>query len=304
MEEGERAYHRPVLLDAAIEGLNIDPDGVYVDATFGGGGHSREILTRLKNGKLFGFDQDPDALANTPQDERFQLIAQNFRYMRQYLRFYGIDKVNGILADLGVSSHQLDEAERGFSTRFDAPLDMRMDQQGKLTAADIINEYEPARLIHILREYGEIPNAPKLVRKLTAVREEEPITRTGTLVQLATQFAQPRKEKKYMAQLFQALRIEVNQEMQVLEDLLKQSVEALAPEGRLVVISYHSLEDRMVKRFLRSGNFAGEVQKDLYGNPITPFTVISRKVIVPGEEEINENPRARSARMRIAERRT
>jgi 16S rRNA (cytosine1402-N4)-methyltransferase len=300
--EMDSAYHRPVLLETAIEGLKIDPDGVYVDATFGGGGHSREILARLKNGKLFGFDQDPDALANVPDDGRFTLIAQNFRLTTQYLRFYGIEQVDGILADLGVSSHQLDEAERGFSTRFDAPLDMRMDQQGKLTAADIVNTYEPADLIHLLREYGEINNAPKLVRKITEIREESPILRTGTLVKIATSFAPPRKERKYLAQIFQALRIEVNQEMEVLKEFLEQCVKALAPGGRLVVISYHSLEDRLVKRFLRSGNFAGEVLKDLYGNPKTPFKVISRKVIVPGEEEINENPRARSARMRIAER--
>lgn len=187
--EMDSAYHRPVLLETAIEGLKIDPDGVYVDATFGGGGHSREILARLKNGKLFGFDQDPDALANVPDDGRFTLIAQNFRLTTQYLRFYGIEQVDGILADLGVSSHQLDEAERGFSTRFDAPLDMRMDQQGKLTAADIVNTYEPADLIHLLREYGEINNAPKLVRKITEIREESPILRTGTLVKIATSFA-------------------------------------------------------------------------------------------------------------------
>lgn len=298
----ERAYHIPVLLHASIDALNIDPDGVYVDVTFGGGGHSREILTRLDQGRLFAFDQDPDAKRNVPDNTRFTLIPQNFRYMRNFLRLYGVTQVDGILADLGVSSHQFDAAERGFSIRFDAPLDMRMSQQGEVTAASILNEAEEHELTRILRNYGEVKPAPRLAKAICKARQESPLLTTGDLIRILNPMVPPIKAHKFHAQVFQALRIEVNEEMAALEELLRQSEAILKPKGRLSVISYHSLEDRMVKRFMRSGNFEGEVKKDFYGNPIVPFKLITRNAIVPTEEEITNNNRARSARLRVAER--
>ncbi len=295
-------YHIPVLLNASIEALNINPNGVYVDVTFGGGGHSRELLTKLDNGKLYAFDQDPDAQANTPQDDRFTLIPQNFRFTQNFLRMYGVTEVDGILADLGVSSHQFDEAARGFSLRFDAPLDMRMGQQGGQTAAELVNTAEEAELATIFKRYGELPGAHRLARLICKTREESPIETTGQLVALAGRMAHPAKQQKYAAQVFQALRIAVNDELEALKALLEQSVNLLKPGGRLVVISYHSLEDRMVKHFMRAGNFDGEIEKDFYGNPLTPFKLISRSAIAPDQEEKERNSRARSARLRIAER--
>ena len=298
----EQNYHVPVLLLDSVNGLNIDPDGVYVDVTFGGGGHSREILTKLKEGRLFGFDQDPDAANNTPDDPRFTLIPQNFRYMANFLRMYGVNEVNGILADLGVSSHQFDVPDRGFSIRFDAPLDMRMSQNGERTAATILNTSSPEDLRRILQQYGEVRGAGRVVQRILEFREEQPFETTGDLIKVLSPLVPPLKQHKFQAQVFQALRIEVNDELGALKELLKQSERILKPGGRLSIISYHSLEDRMVKRFLRAGNFEGEVKKDFYGNPITPFKLITRSAITATEEEVNQNSRARSARLRIAER--
>ena len=298
----EQNYHVPVLLLDSVNGLNIDPDGVYVDVTFGGGGHSREILTKLKEGRLFGFDQDPDAANNTPDDPRFTLIPQNFRYMANFLRMYGVNEVNGILADLGVSSHQFDVPDRGFSIRFDAPLDMRMSQNGERTAATILNTSPPEDLRRILQQYGEVRGAGRVVQRILEFREEQPFETTGDLIKVLSPLVPPLKQHKFQAQVFQALRIEVNDELGALKELLKQSERILKPGGRLSIISYHSLEDRMVKRFLRAGNFEGEVKKDFYGNPITPFKLITRSAITATEEEVNQNSRARSARLRIAER--
>lgn len=298
----EQNYHVPVLLLDSVNGLNIDPDGVYVDVTFGGGGHSREILTKLKEGRLFGFDQDPDAANNTPDDPRFTLIPQNFRYMANFLRMYGVNEVNGILADLGVSSHQFDVPDRGFSIRFDAPLDMRMSQNGERTAATILNTSSPEDLRRILQQYGEVRGAGRVVQRILEFREEQPFETTGDLIKVLSPLVPPLKQHKFQAQVFQALRIEVNDELGALKELLKQSERILKPGGRLSIISYHSLEDRMVKRFLRAGNFEGEVKKDFYGNPITPFKLITRSAITATEEEVNKNSRARSARLRIAER--
>ena len=298
----QQNYHVPVLLLDSVNGLNIDPDGVYVDVTFGGGGHSREILTKLKEGRLFGFDQDPDAANNTPDDPRFTLIPQNFRYMANFLRMYGVNEVNGILADLGVSSHQFDVPDRGFSIRFDAPLDMRMSQNGERTAATILNTSSPEDLRRILQQYGEVRGAGRVVQRILEFREEQPFETTGDLIKVLSPLVPPLKQHKFQAQVFQALRIEVNDELGALKELLKQSERILKPGGRLSIISYHSLEDRMVKRFLRAGNFEGEVKKDFYGNPITPFKLITRSAITATEEEVNQNSRARSARLRIAER--
>lgn len=297
-------YHIPVLLNASIEALNIDPNGTYVDVTFGGGGHSREILSKLENGRLYAFDQDPDAQVNAPDDSRFTLIPQNFRFTQNFLRMYGVTAIDGILADLGVSSHQFDEASRGFSLRFDAALDMRMGQQGGQTAAELVNTAEEAELARIFKHYGELQSSHRLARLICKTREETPIETTGQLVALAGRMAHPAKQQKYAAQVFQALRIAVNDELEALKALLEQSVSLLKPGGRLVVISYHSLEDRMVKHFMRAGNFDGEVEKDFYGNPLTPFKLISRSAIAPDPEEKERNSRARSARLRIAERKS
>lgn len=296
-------YHVPVMLQECILGLAINPEGTYVDVTFGGGGHSREILTHLNSsGRLFAFDQDPDALENTIRDNRFLLIHQNFRFMKNNLKFAGVSSVDGILADLGISSHQIDESSRGFSTRFDAYLDMRMDQSGELDAKKVVNEYSEEELHRILGMYGEIINAKTLAKAIVNARLIEPISTINQLKNIAERFAPKRKESKYFAQLFQALRIEVNKELEALEAFLQQSVDLLKPGGRLVVMSYHSLEDRLVKNFMQKGKFRGDVEKDFYGNEIKPFKVITRKVITASEEEISRNSRARSAKLRVAEK--
>ncbi|MDO5509355.1 MAG: 16S rRNA (cytosine(1402)-N(4))-methyltransferase RsmH [Weeksellaceae bacterium] len=296
-------YHRPVLLENSVDGLITDPSGVYVDCTFGGGGHSREILERLSSeGKLYAFDQDADAVANNLQDSRFQLIQQNFRYLKNYLRFYGVSQVDGVLADLGVSSHQFDTAERGFSTRFEGDLDMRMNQNQKRTAATLLNELSEHDLAVIFRNYGELTAAKKWVRMVVEQRAKKPFDTISSLKSLIEPHISPNKRNKFFAQLFQALRIEVNEEMHALEELLLQTKDIIKPGGRLVVISYHSLEDRMVKRYMKTGLFAGEPERDLYGNYYTPFEVLQNKVIIPEDEEIESNPRARSAKMRIATR--
>lgn len=296
-------YHIPVLLKECIEGLNIRPDGIYVDVTFGGGGHSKEILKHLTTGKLYAFDQDEDALANKPEDDRLVVIHQNFRYLKNFLRMYDALPVDGLLADLGVSSYQFDRADRGFSIRFDeATLDMRMDKKSKLTAAQVINSYDESELKMIFKVYGEVVNAGKLTSAIIQARKLKKIVTTADLKEVIIKCVNKKHENKYTAQVFQALRIEVNKELDALKELLIQSMEVLKPGGRLVVMSYHSLEDRLVKNIMRSGNFEGEIEKDFFGNQLTPFTQITRKPIVPGEEEIAENNRARSAKLRIAEK--
>ena len=296
-------YHNPVLLHATVDGLNIKPDGIYVDVTFGGGGHSKEILSRLgPNGKLFAFDQDEDALANALPDERFTLINENFRFIKRFLRFYGVKSVDGILADLGVSSHQFDVPERGFSTRFDAGLDMRMSQKNDLNAYKVVNEYDEANLKRVFLDYGELKNAPLLARTILEAREHDPIRTTDELKEILARFLPERVRNKILAQIYQAIRIEVNQEMDVLKEFLEQSLEVLSPGGRLSVISYHSLEDRLVKRFMKNGMFEGEPERDFFGNFSVPFKTVG-KLIVPDAAEIKENNRARSAKLRIAEKR-
>jgi len=296
-------YHNPVLLKECIEGLNINPAGIYVDVTFGGGGHSREILKHLTTGKLFAFDQDEDAAKNKIADERFVLVKQNFKYLKNMLRMYQALPIDGLLADLGVSSHQFDIAERGFSIRFDeAKLDMRMDKSAKQTAADILNTATEEELKSIFKLYGEIDNTGSLARLIAHSRKDKKMETVGDLKLVIEKVVKKGRENKYYAQVFQALRIEVNKEMDALKELLTQSLEVLKPGGRLVVISYHSLEDRLVKNIMRSGKFEGEVEKDFFGNQLTPFTQITRKPITPGEEEIIENSRARSAKLRIAEK--
>jgi 16S rRNA (cytosine1402-N4)-methyltransferase len=295
-------YHNPVLLQESVDGLNIKPDGVYVDVTFGGGGHSKEILKRLgPNGKLFAFDQDEDALANTLDDVRFTLINENFRFIKRFLRFYGVKSVDGILGDLGVSSHQFDVPERGFSTRFDADLDMRMSQKNDLNAYKVVNEYDEANLKRVFLDYGELKNAPVLARTIIEAREEHPIKTTDELKDVLAKFLPEKVRNKVLAQIYQAIRIEVNQEMDVLKEFLEQSLEILSPEGRLSVISYHSLEDRLVKRFVKNGLFEGEPERDFFGNFSVPFKSIG-KLIVPSNAEIKINNRARSAKLRIAEK--
>lgn len=296
-------YHNPVLLHASVDGLNIKPDGIYVDVTFGGGGHSKEILSRLgPNGKLFAFDQDEDALANALPDERFTLINENFRYIKRFLRFYGVKEVDGILGDLGVSSHQFDVAERGFSTRFDAELDMRMSQKNDLNAYRVVNEYDEANLKRVFLDYGELKNAPALARTIVEARENRLIKTTDELKEVLAKYLPERVRNKILAQIYQAIRIEVNQEMDVLKEFLEQSLEILKPGGRLSVISYHSLEDRLVKRFIKNGMFEGEPERDFYGNFSVPFKTVG-KLIVPDNAEIKINNRARSAKLRIAEKR-
>ncbi len=296
-------YHNPVLLQESVDGLNIHPDGVYVDVTFGGGGHSKEILKRLgPNGKLFAFDQDEDALANALADDRFTLINENFRFIKRFLRFYGVKSVDGILGDLGVSSHQFDVPERGFSTRFDADLDMRMSQKNDLSAYKVVNEYDEANLKRVFLDYGELKNAPVLARTIVEARAQYPIKTTDELKEVLSRYLPERVKNKILAQIYQAIRIEVNQEMDVLKEFLEQSLEILKPEGRLSVISYHSLEDRLVKRFVKNGMFDGEPERDFFGNFSVPFKTIG-KLIVPNANEIKENNRARSAKLRIAEKR-
>ena len=295
-------YHNPVLLQASVDGLNIKPDGIYVDVTFGGGGHSKEILKRLgPDGKLFAFDQDEDALANALPDERFTLINENFRFIKRFLRFYGVKSVDGILADLGVSSHQFDVPERGFSTRFDADLDMRMSQKNDLNAYRVVNEYDEENLKRVFLDYGELKNAPGLARTIIESRELQPIKTTDRLKEVLAKYLPDRVRNKILAQIYQAIRIEVNQEMDVLKEFLEQSLEILNPGGRLSVISYHSLEDRLVKRFMKNGMFEGEPERDFFGNFSVPFKTVG-KLILPDAAEIKENNRARSAKLRIAEK--
>lgn len=299
------SYHNPVMLQECMEGLDIQPSGVYVDVTFGGGGHSRAILERLgAEGMLFGFDQDPDTLVNVPQDDRFVFIDQNFRFLKNNLRVHGIRQVDGILADLGVSSHQFDEASRGFSIRFDADLDMRMDQSGALSAGDVLNTYEEAELHRIFGMYGEVRNARTLASEIVKTRQVKKIERVAQFKELLRTLTPRAKENQYLAQVFQALRIEVNQELEALKEMLQQSVSLLKPGGRLVVMSYHSLEDRLVKNFIQKGKFSGEVDKDFFGNEIKPLEAVSRKAITASNEEIAQNNRARSAKLRVAEKRT
>ena len=295
-------YHDPVLLHHSINGLNIKPDGTYVDVTFGGGGHSRLILSKLDKGRLLAFDQDEDALQNSIDDERFTLINQNFAYMKNFLTFYKAIPVDGILADLGVSSYQLDAKERGFSFRTDADLDLRMDRNSPKDAKSIVNEYSEEELKALFRLYGEIKNAGQLARLITKKREEKAIETTYELVKAIEAAIYKKKENQYLAKVFQALRIEVNDEMNALEAFLEQAKEILKPGGRLVIISYHSLEDRLVKNIFKSGNLEGAIEKDFYGNPLVPFRQITRKPIVPDEVEIEKNNRARSAKLRIVEK--
>ncbi len=295
-------YHDPVLLNESIIGLNIQAGGIYIDATYGGGGHSHKILTKLGSGSLIAFDQDQDALKNKIQDDRLILINQNFRFMRNFLKLYKAVPADGILADLGVSSHQIDQPERGFSSRFEGELDLRMNQRKGLTAKEIVNDYSLSKLKEIFYSYGELKNASRIAREIESGRTKQPITTTTQLLDATKKCAPRGLENKFYAKLFQALRIEVNDELGSLKDLLNQSVDILKTGGRLVVISYHSLEDRLVKNFFRSGNFKGEVEKDFYGNPLVPFKLITKKPIVPVEDEIKRNSRARSAKMRIAEK--
>jgi len=292
-------YHDPVLLQASIAGLEIIPDGIYVDVTFGGGGHSKELLKRLnKNGRLFAFDQDEDAKKNNLLDDRFVLIQGNFKFIKRFLRVYGVTKVNGILADLGVSSHQFDVPERGFSTRFDALLDMRMDSKSELSAFEVVNTYTEAKLKAILLEYGELNNAKAIAQAIVKARQETPIKTSFQLKEAISKFLPPIKQHKILAQLFQAIRIEVNQELEVLKAFLLQTTDLLVSDGKMSIISYHSLEDRLVKNFFKYGNFEGEPEKDFYGNINTPFKK-PKKLIVPSYDEIKNNNRARSAKLRI-----
>jgi 16S rRNA (cytosine1402-N4)-methyltransferase len=295
-------YHNPVLLKETVDGLNIQPNGISVDVTFGGGGHSKEILSRLgANGKLFAFDQDEDAWENAIPDDRFTLIQENFRYIKRFLRFHGVKQVDGILADLGVSSHQFDVPERGFSTRFDADLDMRMSKRNELDASKVINEYDEANLKRVFLDYGELKVAPALARTIVEARQRAAINTTEELKIVLNKYLPEQFKNKILAQIYQAVRIEVNQEMEVLKEFLEQSLEILKPEGRLSVISYHSLEDRLVKRFMKNGLFEGEPERDFFGNFSVPFKNIG-KLIVPSEAEIKINNRARSAKLRIAEK--
>ena len=295
-------YHNPVLLKETVNGLNIRPDGVYVDVTFGGGGHSKEILSRLnEHGRLYAFDQDKDALTNGIQDERFVLINENFRFVKRFLRFHGVKKVDGILGDFGVSSHQFDVAERGFSTRFESALDMRMNQSNALSAFEVINQYEEAALANVFYEYGELRAAKGIANVIVAERDKGAITSSNHLKETIKRFLPKNKEHKVLAQVYQAIRIEVNQEIAVLKEFLLQTSDLLEPGGRISLISYHSLEDRLVKRFIRNGLFEGEPEKDFYGNFTVPFKKVGG-LIVPDAEEIRQNNRARSAKLRIAER--
>lgn len=295
-------YHIPVLLNSSVDGLNINPDGTYVDVTFGGGGHSREILSRLsEKGRLFAFDQDEDAQRNIIEDDRFVLIPQNFQFIQNYLALYGVDKVDGVLADLGVSSHQFNVGERGFSTRFDGDLDMRMDQSQELTARQMVNQYEFDKLAGVLRLYGELKNPGRTAQAIIAYRDQKEIETTGELIE-AVEGCAGKKRNQYYAQVFQAIRIEVNAELKVLEEFLMSCKDVIKEGGRLSVISYHSLEDRLVKNFVKKGKFEGVIEKDFYGNVLRPFKEVNRKLIVPSEQEIESNSRARSAKLRVAEK--
>ena len=299
----ETVYHVPVLLQACVDGLVADPAGVYVDATFGGGGHSREIVSRLSpEGHLYGFDQDADAAANAIADGRFTFVRSNFRYLKNWMRYYGVERLDGVLADLGVSSHHFDDAGRGFSFRFDGKLDMRMNRLARLTAADVLNDYSEERLADIFYLYGELKSARRLAALVAAARAVRRIGTTEELAEVVKPAIGRDREKKDLAKLFQALRIEVNQEMDALREMLAAATELLRPGGRLVVLSYHSLEDRMVKNLIKTGNVEGKREADFYGNVDCPLRAVNNKVIVPGEEEQSENPRSRSAKLRIAEK--
>ena len=303
MENEELTYHIPVLLTPSVDGMNIRPDGTYVDVTFGGGGHSREILSRLDvGGRLLGFDQDEDAEQNIVDDPHFIFVRSNFRYLHNFLRYHGIEEVDAILADLGVSSHHFDDSERGFSFRFDGALDMRMNKRAGQTAADLINNYDEERLADIFYLYGELKNSRKLASALVKARATRKITTIAEFLEVVKPFFGREREKKELAKVFQALRIEVNQEMEALKEMLYAATEALKPGGRLVVITYHSLEDRMVKNIMKTGNVEGKTEKDFFGNVQSPFRLVNNKVIVPDEAEIERNPRSRSAKLRIAEK--
>ena len=296
-------YHIPVLLEECLEHLAIKESGTYIDLTMGGGGHTREILARLgEGGKLYSLDQDPDAQANAPQDEHFEFVASNFRFVRGAMRLRGVEQVDGILADLGVSSHHFDAKHRGFSFRGEAPLDMRMNTRAKRTAADIVNTYDREQLAKVLADYGELDTTWKIANCIERARNLKPIETTAELVEAVKPCTPPKDEAKFLTKLFQALRIEVNGEMEALKMALEQSIKLLAPGGRLVVISYHSLEDRIVKNFMRSGNTEGLIEKDFFGRATTPLKVISKKAIVPSAEEVERNPRSRSAKLRVAEK--
>mgnify|MGYP003288989703 CR=1 FL=1 len=299
----EPVYHIPALLNECIDGLNISPNGTYIDVTFGGGGHSRGIIERLgTNGKLFSFDQDSDAEKNIIDDKRFTFVKSNFRFLKNFMKYHNIEQVDGIIADLGVSFHHFDEAERGFSFRFDGKLDMRMNRRGGNSAAEVINKYPESKIADILYYYGEMRNARKIAAEIVKKRESKVIETTSDLLSIIKGMINPKQEKKELAQIFQALRIEVNDEMTSLKSMLQQSVEMLKPEGRIVVLTYHSLEDRIVKDFFRYGNFDGKAEQDFFGRLIAPLKQINNKVITPSEEEIERNPRSRSAKLRIAEK--
>lgn len=303
MNKEEQTYHIPVLLKESVDGMNIRPGGIYVDVTFGGGGHSREILSRLgEGGRLFGFDQDEDAERNITENPQFTFVRSNFRYLRNFLRYHGIEQVDGILADLGVSSHHFDDSQRGFSFRFDGELDMRMNKRAGLTAADVVNTYNESRLADIFYLYGELKNSRKLSATLVKARDAKHIRTIGEFLEVVKPLFGHEREKKELAKVFQALRIEVNREMEALKEMLQAATEVLKPGGRLVVITYHSLEDRMVKNVMKTGNAEGKADVDFFGNLRAPLRLINNKVIVPGKEEIERNPRSRSAKLRIAEK--
>lgn len=303
MVKTAETYHVPVLLQESIDGLNIKSDGIYVDVTFGGGGHSREILSRLgKNGHLYSFDQDADAEKNIIADDRFTFVRSNFRYLRNWMRYYGVEAIDGLLADLGVSSHHFDDETRGFSFRFDAPLDMRMNKRAGKTAADIVNEYDEAKLADVFFLYGELKNSRRIANAIVTYRQQKRIETTGDLMAATEKMMRTEKEKKDLARLFQALRIEVNHEMDALRDMLNSASQLLKNGGRLSVITYHSLEDRIVKNVMKAGNAEGKIEKDFFGRISSPFRLVNNKVITPQEDELQNNPRSRSAKLRIAER--
>lgn len=303
MGETEKIYHIPVLLNESIEGMNLQPKGVYADMTFGGGGHSKEILRRMDDdSRLFSFDQDEDAERNIVNDKRFTFVRSNFRYLHNFLRYYGVEQTDAILADLGVSSHHFDDSERGFSFRFDGKLDMRMNKRAGITAADIVNTYEEDKLADIFYLYGELKNSRKLAAVLAKARTQKKIETIGDFLEIVKPLFGREREKKELAKVFQALRIEVNQEMEALKEMLYAATESLKPGGRLVIITYHSLEDRMVKNLIKTGNVEGKMEQDFYGNIQTPLRAVNNKVIVPSDEEMNINPRSRSAKLRIAEK--
>lgn len=297
-------YHIPVLLNESIEGMNLHADGIYADMTFGGGGHSKEILRRMgEDCHLYSFDQDEDAEKNIVDDKRFTFVRSNFRYLRNFMRYYGVEQLDGILADLGVSSHHFDDSERGFSFRFDGKLDMRMNKRAGMTAADIVNTYDEEKLADVFYLYGELKNSRKLAATIAKARQQKQITTIGEFLDIIKPLFGREREKKELAKVFQALRIEVNHEMEALKEMLYEATDLLKPGGRLVIITYHSLEDRMVKNLIKAGNIEGKVEQDFYGNVQSPFRAVNNKVIVPTDEEVNQNPRSRSAKLRIAEKR-